>query len=35
VLVDELGGVPHGVEVDARVEPDAGERLRCSLGGDA
>ena len=33
--VDELGAAPESIEVDAGVQPDAGERLRERLGGDA
>ena len=35
VLVDEVGGLPEHVLVDARVEPEPGERLRGRLGRDA
>ena len=35
VLVDEVGGLPERVEVDAGVEAEPGERLRGRLGRDA
>ena len=35
VLVDEVGGLPEHVLVDAGVEPEPGERLRGGLGRDA
>ena len=34
VLVDEVGGAPQRGDVDARVEPEPGERLRDALAGD-
>ena len=35
VLVDEVGGLPEPVDVDAGVEPHPGERRRQRLAGDA
>ena len=35
VLVDEVGRLPERVDVDARVEPEPGERLGERLAGDA